>query len=154
MTNARIRAVQRYYPQIYLACHVDHVRTKSNRHHLSSHDATLLAHLDEEKPVAAGALAKHLGVAASTLSASLGRLETLGHLARRERAGDRRRIDVMLTAKGARAMAEASVLDRRRLAGVLAELSEAQRVRAVAGLALLARGARAFQKKAPRRARW
>lgn len=152
--NARIRAVQRYYPQVYLACHVDHVRTRSNRHHLSAHDATLLAHLDEERSVGVGALAKHLGVVASTLSASLGRLEALGHLARRPREGDRRRIDVRLTVKGARAMAGASVLDRRRLAGVLAELSEAQRIRAVAGLALLARGARAFQAKAPRRARW
>jgi DNA-binding MarR family transcriptional regulator len=154
MTSTRIRAVQRYYPQIYLACHVDHVRTKSNRHHLSSHDSSVLAHLDEAKPTSAGALAKHLGVAASTLSATLSRLEQLGHLQRRARRGDRRQVEILLTATGARAMAEASVLDRRRLAGMLNELSDAQCRRAVAGLGLLARAALAYQQKAPRRSRW
>jgi DNA-binding MarR family transcriptional regulator len=154
MTATLVRAVQRDFPQIYLACHVDHVRTKSNRHHLSSHDATLLAHLDETRPVAAGALARHLGVASSTLSATLNRLETLGHLVRRARDADGRRIDVFLTAGGDQAMADASVLDRGRVATLLGELSAAERTRAVAGLALLARAARAAQAKAPRRPRW
>ena len=154
MTSTLVSAIQRDFPQIYLACHVDHVRTKSNRHHLSSHDSTLLAHLAEDRATAAGALAKHLGVAASTLSATLGRLEALGHLRRHARARDRRHTEIFLTASGGRAMADASVLDRRRVAGLLAELPAADRARAVEGLALLAHAARAVQTKAPRRPRW
>lgn len=154
MNAPLVRAVQRAYPQIYLACHVDHVRTKSNRHHLSAHDSTLLAHLDEARATTAGTLARHLGVAASTLSASLARLEKLGHLTRAPAPRDRRRIELRLTVHGAEAMAETSVLDRRRIAAVLAELSPREQKRAVAGLALLARAALAFQSHAPRRRRW
>jgi len=154
MNAPLVRAVQRAYPQIYLACHVDHVRTKSNRHHLSAHDSTLLAHLDESRATTAGDLARHLGVAASTLSAALARLEKLGHLTRTPVRRDRRRIELRLTVQGAEAMAETSVLDRRRVAAVLGELSPREQKRAVAGLALLARAALAFQSHAPRRRRW
>jgi len=154
MTTPFIRAVQRAYPQIYLACHLDHVRTKSNRHHLSAHDSTLLAHLDESRATTAGDLARHLGVAASTLSAALARLEKLGHLTRTPARRDRRIIELRLTVQGAEAMADTSVLDRRRVAAVLAELSPREQKRAVAGLVLLARAALDFQSHAPRRPRW
>jgi DNA-binding MarR family transcriptional regulator len=154
MPRNLVHAIQRFYPQIYLACHVDHVRAKSNVHHVSAHDSSLLVHLDETEPTLAGELARHLGVASSTLSAALDRLEALGHLVRRPGARDGRKVEVRLTAKGAAAVAEVSVLDRRRLEGVLAGLTAAEQKRAVAGLALLARAARAFQEKAPRRKRW
>ncbi|WP_415909175.1 MarR family winged helix-turn-helix transcriptional regulator [Oleiharenicola sp. Vm1] len=154
MTAPLVRAVQRAYPQIYLACHVDHVRTRSNRHHLSAHDSTLLVHLDEQRGTLAGDLARHLGVAASTLSASLARLERLGHLTRTPARRDRRRIELRLTPQGAEAMADTSVLDRRRVAAVLGQLSPREQRRAVAGLALLARAALEFQARAPRRKRW
>ncbi|MBI3887250.1 MAG: winged helix-turn-helix transcriptional regulator [Opitutae bacterium] len=154
MSDRHIRAIQRCYPQIYLACHVDHVRTKSNRHHLSAHDSTLLAHLDETTPMLAGSLARHLGIANSTLSASLNRLESLGHLTRTPARRDQRQTELRLTAKGTEAMAEASVIDPRRIASVLAKLSPAKQKRAVAGLALLAAASRAYQATAPRRKRW
>lgn len=154
MATSLVRAVQRAYPQIYLACHVDHVRTKSNRHHLSAHDSTVLAHLDESRATTAGDLARHLGVAASTLSAALTRLEQLGHLTRSPARRDRRRIELRLTPHGAEAMAETSVLDRRRVAAVLEQLSPAEQKRAVTGLRLLARAALAFQARSPRRRRW
>lgn len=154
MTAPLVRAVQRAYPQIYLACHVDHVRTRSNRHHLSAHDSTLLVHLDEQRATVAGDLARHLGVTASTLSAALARLEELGHLTRTPARRDRRRIELRLTPQGAEAMADTSVLDRRRVAAVLGQLSPREQRRAVAGLALLARAALEFQARAPRRKRW
>lgn len=154
MTTPLVRAVQRAYPQIYLACHIDHVRTKSNRHHLSAHDSTLLAHLDETRATRAGALARHLGIAASTLSATLARLEKLGHLTRTASPKDRRQVELRLTAQGAEAMAEASVLDPRRVAAVLEQLSVRDRQRAVAGLSLFARAALDYQSRAPRRKRW
>ncbi len=154
MSLDAVQQVQRSYPVIYQACHVDHVRTKSNRHHVSARDTALLAHLDEKHPVAAGELARHLGITASTLSAALSRLQSLGHVARSPHQGDRRKAELRLTPLGAKAVMSASVLDQRRIAAVLAELSPAQRQHAVDGLALLAQAARSYQGKAPKRKRW
>jgi len=154
MSHRLVRAIQRAYPKVYLACHVDHVRTKSNRHHLSSHDSALLAHLDESAPTLASDLARHLGVAKSTLSPALQRLEALGCLVRCAAADDRRQHELRLTPAGAIAMSNASVLDTHRVAGVLARLSQRDQRRAVAGLELLARAAATYQAHAPRRRRW
>jgi DNA-binding MarR family transcriptional regulator len=145
MPPDHVVAIQRYYPQIYLACHVDHVRAISTPHRLSAKDSGLLSHLDEARGITAGQLARHLGVAASTLSAALTRLESLGYLTRHPRPRDRRTIELRLTARGAEAMAATSVLDRRRVAGLLARLTAAECRRAVAGLALLARAAGELQ---------
>jgi DNA-binding MarR family transcriptional regulator len=140
-----VRNIQRDYPQIYLTCHVDHVRSVSTPYRLSAKDSSLLAHLDEKQPISAGVLAKHLGVVASTLSAAIQRLATLGYLTRTRQPRDRRNIDLRLTAKGAEAMAATSVLDSQRIAGMLATLRPAHRRAAVAGLALLARASRTFR---------
>ena len=154
MSQASVRVVQRCYPRIYLACHVDHVRTKSNRYHLSAHDSSLLAHLDEDEPTSPRELARHLGISNSTLSAALKRLAALGYIARRVRTHDARQVELRLTAAGAEAMTASSVLDAHRVGELLAQLTPAEQRRAVAGLELLAAAARAFQATAPRRRRW
>lgn len=154
MSRSAVHAIQRHFPQIYFACHVNHVRTKSNRHHLSAHDSGVLAHLDERIPTTPTALARHLGVGASTLSAGVKRLVALGHISRQPAPEDRRRWQLHLTAKGAAALAETSVLDSRRVTRLLAQLSAPQQRAAVEGLALLASAARAAQAHAPRRPRW
>lgn len=151
MTPNLVSDVQRYYPQIYLACHADHVRARSTAYRLSAHDSSLLAHLDERTSVPAGKLARHFGVAASTLSAALQRLESLGYLTRTPRARDRRAIELRRTPKGSEAMAATSVLDGKRVAGVLARLRPAERRRAVEGLALFAGAALKFQLTHPAR---
>jgi DNA-binding MarR family transcriptional regulator len=154
MSSRLIHAVQRSYPKIYLACHVDHVRTRSNPHHLSAHDSSLLAHLDESTGILPGQLARHLGVANSTLSPALKRLEALGYVSRLSRKSDRRRHELRLTPLGVKAMSASSVLDPRRLARVLALMAPANRRAAVAGLELLAQAALRFQAVARRRNRW
>src|SRR5687767_6773660 len=100
MDTKLVRDLQRYYPQIYLACHVDHVRSRSTPYRVSSRDAALLSHLDTREPVTAGQLAAHLGVVPSTLSEALRRLEGLGYLRRDRRTGDRRRVELRLTEAG------------------------------------------------------
>jgi DNA-binding MarR family transcriptional regulator len=139
MSAAAVRAIQRYYPQIYFACHVDHVRQASTPHSLSSHDSGLLSHLDEERSTTPTALARHVGVSASTLSARLDRLVRLGYLQRARNGKDRRWWHLRLTRQGAEAMAATSVLDAGRVQKMLARLSPKERVRALAGMALLAR---------------
>jgi DNA-binding MarR family transcriptional regulator len=142
-----VRDVLRFYPQIYLACHVDHVRAASTEFKLSAADSSILAHLDVAVPMRPQALAKHLGVAASTLSATLRRLETLGYIANTPVAEDRRRRHLTLTDRGAEAMAATSVLDRQRVRKLLAALPARDRQIAVQGLSLLARAARVMRKE-------
>jgi DNA-binding MarR family transcriptional regulator len=82
MNGNPIRAIQRYYPQIYFACHVDHVRKASTAHALSSHDSSVLSHFDETRPITPSALARHIGVGPSTFSAQLDRMRVERLLAR------------------------------------------------------------------------
>jgi len=134
--------VQRLYPQIYLACHTDHVRAASTKWRISSQDASILVHLDRESGMSPSSLANHLGVAPSTLSAALSRLSELGYLSNEPAETDRRKREIRLTPRGAEAIASTSVLDAARVQAVLKKLTPAERKAAVRGLALLAEGAR------------
>ena len=139
--------VQRLYPQIYLACHKDHVRAVSTKWRISSQDASILVHLDREAGLSPRALAAHLGVAASTLSAALARLAKLGYLTNTPNETDRRKRELRLTARGAEAIANTSVLDAERVRAMLKQLKPEERKTAVRGLALLAKGARSAKEK-------
>jgi DNA-binding MarR family transcriptional regulator len=141
MKGDPVRAIQRYYPQIYFACHVDHVRRASTAHALSSRDSGVLSHLDEERAITPSALARHIGVVPSTFSAQLDRMVGLGYVARTRSGSDRRRWELRLTDKGGRALAATSVLDGRRVQRLLARLSPRERARAVEGMGLLAAAA-------------
>lgn len=145
--HRQVVEIQRLYPQVYLACHVDHVRATSTEWQLSSKDASILAHLDRDVPLSPRHLAAHLGVVASTLSAALIRLVNLGYITSTPREDDRRQRELRLTDRGAEAMASTSVLDAARVELVLGKLSEAEREEAVRGLALLARAARAVKEE-------
>ncbi|HKR64572.1 MAG TPA: MarR family transcriptional regulator [Thermoanaerobaculia bacterium] len=139
--------ILRYYPQIYLACHVDHVRATTTEWQLSAHDSSILAHLDTSTPTSPRELARHLGVQPSTLSAAIARLQELGYVNSEPASSDKRRRDLTLTTRGAEAMASTSVLDRARVADLLGKLSPQDRAAAVHGLSILARAARALQKE-------
>ncbi len=132
-----VRRIQRAYPQLYLACHVDHVTRR--RDGLSERDASLLAHLDELSPVTAGKLAKHMGVGPSTISEAIDRLEAAG-LVERTRRG--RTVELRITDAGIAHMQAGSVLDTDRLAALVAAVPAAQRAAAVRGIELLADAAR------------
>lgn len=142
MSADDIYEVQRLYPQIFLACHTNHVRAATTRWKLSSHDSAILSHLDRSSGLSPRSLAKHLSVAPSTLSASIKRLTNLGYLTCDAPADDKRRREIRLTDRGAEAMAATSVLDRERVRGMLEKLKPADRRAVLAGLALLARAAR------------
>src|SRR5262245_44963952 len=145
VSNRDVRLVQVAYPQIYFACHTRHVRRASNATQLSATDSTLLAHLDERESVRATALAKHLGLAASTLSAAIARLAVLGYVVQRRGANDGRAVDLLLSAKGASAMQASSVLESARVKKMLGTLTVSERKLALSGLALLGKAARKAQ---------
>jgi DNA-binding MarR family transcriptional regulator len=145
-SNRDVRLVQVAYPQIYFACHTRHIRRASTATRLSAADSTLLAHLDEDRPVRPTALAKHLGLSASTLSAAIARLAAHGYVTQGRDARDARAIDLRLSAKGAIAMQASSVLDTARVKRMLDRLTPTDRRRALEGLALLAKAASASAK--------
>ena len=145
VTNRDVRLVQVAYPQIYFACHTRHIRRASTGTRLSAADSTLLAHLDEDRATRPTRLARHLGLANSTLSAATTRLAKLGYVSLERSSKDGRAVDLRLTAKGAAAMQASSVLDSDLVAKMLVHLSSAQRKRALEGIGLLAKGARLAQ---------
>jgi DNA-binding MarR family transcriptional regulator len=145
VSNRDVRLVQVAYPQIYFGCHTRHIRRASTANRLSAADSTLLAHLDEDRATRPTKLAKHLGLAASTLSAATARLAKLGYVTLGKVAGDGRAVDLRLTEKGAAAMQASSVLDQALVAAMLQQLSAAERKRALEGIGLLAKGARRAQ---------
>ena len=142
MPEDDVAKVQRLYPQIYVACHNDHIRAASTEWRISSQDASLLVHLDRETGTRPSSLARHLGVAASTLSAALARLEKLGYLSNQPAAKDKRQRELRLTDRGAEAISATSVLNAARVASLLKKLTNEERKAALHGLSLLARGAR------------
>ena len=145
-----VRRVQRAYPQIYLACHLQHT-TSGRDHGMSERDARLLAHLDELAPVTVSQLARHLGVGLSTVSEAAQRLAALGLVSRGRSASDRRAVALRLTRAGLAHMRASSVLDARLVAAVLERLGARERAAAVRGLELLARASRELTAARPRR---
>jgi len=147
MNDDDVFEVQRLYPQIYLACHTDHVRAVSTKWRISSQDASILVHLDRESGLSPRELASHLGVAPSTLSAAIARLSELGYLTSSPSETDRRKRELRLTARGAEAIAATSVLDAERVKALLNKLEPDERKAAVRSLSLLAQAARRLNKK-------
>lgn len=143
-----VDAVQQAYPSLWFACHVEH-RTRGEPHPtgLTDREATILAHIAPDG-TAPAPLAAHLGMAKSSLSAHIARLEQLGYLRSDATDVDARRRLLVLTPEGRAARRSASPLHADRVAGVLTQLDEADRARAVQGLALLARAAQQFMTQA------
>jgi DNA-binding MarR family transcriptional regulator len=137
--GATMTAVMTLYPRIYFACHTRHVRDPQSQRLLSRHQASILDHLDEVEPTTVMDLAGHMGVTAATMSLSIDRLERKGYVVRLKDAKDRRRVHVRLTTAGVRVREASSVLDPARVEALVSRLSEADRTRAIEGLALLAR---------------
>jgi len=136
-----------FYPRIYFACHMRHVRDPKRNQKLSSHQASVLDHLDDVEPTGLLVLAAHMGVTASTMSLMIDRLARGGYVIRGRDAKDGRRVNLRLTKAGVRIKSQQKVLDPDRVRMVLGELTAEERKQAMHGLALLARASgQAMQK--------
>ena len=137
--NEAVEQVQFCYPQVYYACHTRHQRGRTADGRLSPRDSQILVHLDPHCPKSLTPLARHLGLAASTVSEAISRLERFGYVIKGVGGGrDRRNVGIVLTKKGVDAVLASSVLERARLRAVLRRLSRRDRASAVNGLRRLA----------------
>jgi len=134
-------AVLTLYPRIYFACHTRHVRDPQSGRLLSRHQASVLDHLDERDPTTLVDLSRHMGVTPGTMSVTIDRLERKGFVVRLREAADRRKVHLRLTRAGVMVKEASSVLDPVRVEQLVSRLSDADRARAIDGLALLARAA-------------
>jgi DNA-binding MarR family transcriptional regulator len=137
-----VERVQFSYPQIYFACHTRHDRRRSNAHRLSARDAEVLVHLNRREPVRLTSLARHLGLAASTLSTAIAHLERMGYVEKAVAPDDRRAVALRLTSQGVSAVRSASVLEPARLGAVLRRMTPVDRRCAIEGLSRLASACR------------
>ncbi len=137
-----VETVLRCYPQIYFACHKRHVRDEATQSIISSHQASVLDHLDDVEATSLFDLARHMGVTASTMSITVERLVRGGYVVRERSKEDRRRVDLRLTAAGLRIKKQQKVLEPALVGAVLARLDERKRKQALRGLELLAEASR------------
>lgn len=133
--------VQSAFPRIYLACHSRHQNARTTADNLSQRDATLLAHLDEREPILQSELARHMGIAKSTLSEALSGLEKQQFTIRESDSEDGRSTFIRRTALGTGAMSRGSVLEPERLRKLLERLTDRERKRVVEGLELIVKAA-------------
>jgi len=90
------------------------------------------------RPTFVNELADHFGVTPATMSVTVARLTRDGYVEKRTARGDRRCVELRLTAAGERMKAAGEVLEPRLVESLLRELTPAERRRALAGLRLLA----------------
>ncbi len=139
------RDIQRHYPRIYIACHVDHRARRGQGPTISARDQTILAHVPNAG-VRPQALAAHLKVTPSTMSAALKRLTAMGFITMAPEAKDARAKVVRLADAGRAALSQTSVLESSKVKAALARLSAPERAAVVRGLELLADAAQAASK--------
>jgi MarR family transcriptional regulator, organic hydroperoxide resistance regulator len=141
MGPVEVETVLRCYPQIFFACHRRHVKDEESRSVISSHQASILDHLDDAEGTSLLDLARHMGVTPSTMSLTVDRLERGGYLTRERSKQDKRRVDLRLTPSGVRIKRQDKVLEPELVAAMLGHLSEPKRKQALRGLELLAEAA-------------
>ena len=140
-TSEAAAAVMTAYPRIWFACHRRHVRDPESGTLLSSHQASILDHLDTIEATSLTTLASHLGVTPGTMSVAVDRLEKHAYVRRTWDERDRRRVQLRLTEAGARVRSANSALDPVRVEALLGRLTAEEQRAAISGLTILARGA-------------
>lgn len=129
------------YPLVHQACRRRDAGTAAGRR-VSTHQASVLAHLDRRDGITPTALAAALGVALPTVSLLADRLVRAGLIRRDRDPDDRRRVLLRLTAAGERVRSGYSLLDPDRVRALLGVMTPAEQTAGVEGLTALAEATR------------
>lgn len=132
------------YPKIFFACHERHVKDPASENVLTSHQASILDHLDLDEPISLNGLARHMGVTPATMCVAIDRLEKLGYASRERSTSDRRQVQLKLTPAGLKLREAQSVLEPERVRGMLALLSPVELEAGLRGLELIGQAADRF----------
>ena len=151
MLKEGIRRLLDAYPAIYLACHRRHVRSDETGRYLSEHQASVLDHLDAERPMTLSRLAEHMGVGRSAMSITVSRLERGGYISRTRDDHDRRSVALRLTRAGTRIKEENTVLDPELVHDMFSLMRADDIEAALGGLETLAQYARIVLRRRKRR---
>jgi DNA-binding MarR family transcriptional regulator len=138
MFDAQVRRLSDAYPAIYLACHRRHVRDDENGAIVTAHQASVLDHLDTERPTTLSVLAEHLGIGRSAMSIQVKRLVRRGYVRRRSFHGDHRSVGLILTNAGNRIKKQNTVLDPDLVKAMFGSMSESEIESALQGIERLA----------------
>jgi MarR family transcriptional regulator, organic hydroperoxide resistance regulator len=151
MFDAQTRRLSLAYPAIYLACHRRHIRDDESGALVTAHQATVMDHLDIQKPTTISNLAEHLGIGRSAMSIQVNQLVRRGYVRRRAVPGDRRRVGLTLTDAGNRIKKENTVLDPDLVGVVFASMPEFELESALQGIEQLAKYAVMLNRRRARR---
>jgi len=132
------------YVRIHFACHVRGVSGPKSRPSISTHQQSVLEFLNAKEGTTVLDLARHVGVAPSTMSLTLDRLEKGAYVQRRKDSTDGRRTMIFLTAEGDRIKRKQKVLEPDLIAAMLSRMPAARRKEAIAGLRSLTDAATEF----------
>ena len=151
MFEAQIRRLFDAYPAIYLACHRRHVRDDPSGTIVTAHQASIVDHLDVQKPTTISKLAEHLGIGRSAMSIQVNQLVRRGYIRRSTVRGDGRKIGLTLTEAGNRVKRQNTVLDPDLVRAMFASMPESELEAALEGIALLAKYAAMMTRRSARR---
>ncbi len=141
IAKSDVEAVLECYVRIYFACHSRGASDPKRRSTISANQANVLESLNVEEGTTVLDLARHLGVAPSTMSLTLDRLEKHGYIERRKDPSDGRRTLVFLTPDGEKTRRRQQVLEPHLVAAMLGRLPSSRRKEAIAGLRSLSEAA-------------
>ncbi len=151
MFEAEIRRLLSAYPTIYIACHRRHVRDDDSGVIVTSHQASILDHLDIQQPTTLSRLAEHLGIGRSAMSIQADRLVRRGYIRRSTVRGDDRKVGLTLTAAGNRIKKQNTVLDPDLVRSLLASMPKSGLELALQGIEQLAKYAALQTRRKSRR---
>jgi DNA-binding MarR family transcriptional regulator len=150
MVDTQAERLMAAYPTIYLACHREHTRADEAGKVLSKNQASVLNHLDSDRPMTPSKLAEHMGVGGSTIGITVARLERRGFIKRRRNPKNRRSVALTLTPAGKRIKKQSAVLNPKLVRKIFTMMKSEEAEEALAGVEHLTQFAAVLLKRRKR----
>jgi DNA-binding MarR family transcriptional regulator len=141
VAKSDVETVLECYVRIYFACHARSSAKLGKRPVISASQANVLEFLDVSSGITVLDLARLLGIAPSTMSLTLDRLERATFVRRRKDPGDGRRTLIYLTPAGLAVKRQQQFLEPALISAMLNRLPAPRRKEVIASLLTLSQAA-------------